>query len=35
MDIAQRIKRARKRKGLTQLQLAALVEVTKGACGQW
>jgi len=35
MDIAQRIKLARKQKGLTQLELSDLVGVTKGACGQW
>jgi len=35
MDMAQRIRLARKQKGLTQLQLAALVGVSKGACGQW
>jgi len=35
MGIAQRIHLARKRKNLTQLQLAELVHVTKSACGQW
>jgi len=35
MDIAKRIRFARKQKGLTPLQLAVLIGVTKGACGQW
>jgi len=35
MNIAHRIRLARKQKGLTQLQLAALIGVSKSACGQW
>ncbi len=35
MDIAQRITLARKNKGLSQAQLASMLGVSRGACGQW
>ncbi len=35
MSIAERIKRARTRQGLSQAELAGLVGVSRGACGQW
>ncbi|MDQ6987514.1 MAG: helix-turn-helix domain-containing protein [Mariprofundaceae bacterium] len=35
MDIAQRITLARKTKGFSQVQLAAMLGVSRGACGQW
>ena len=35
MNIGQRIKQARSKQGLSQAQLAELMSVTRGACGQW
>jgi transcriptional regulator with XRE-family HTH domain len=35
MDLGERIAAWRKAKGLTQRQLAAIVEVTHAAVGQW
>ena len=35
MAIAERIHQARTRQGYSQSQLASMVGVTRGACGQW
>jgi len=35
MSIAKRIRLSRKKKGLTQEELAKSIGVTKSACGQW
>jgi len=35
MSIGEHIKRARKRLGLSQAELAGLAGVSRGACGQW
>ena len=35
MNIGQRIKQARSKQGFSQAQLAELMSVTRGACGQW
>jgi len=35
MNLAQRIVHARNNKGFSQAQLAAMIGVSRGACGQW
>ncbi|MBT4328782.1 MAG: helix-turn-helix domain-containing protein [Gammaproteobacteria bacterium] len=35
MDLADRISNTRKSKGLSQSQLATIIGVSRGACGQW
>jgi len=35
MKISQRVAQARKNKGLSQTQLASMLGVSRGACGQW
>jgi len=35
MSIGERIQRARKHRGLSQANVAGLVGVSRGACGQW
>ena len=35
MTIARRIQKARTKQGLSQAQLAGMVGVSRGACGQW
>jgi len=35
MNLAQRIRQARKEKQLSQTQLASILGVSRGACGQW